>query len=172
MVQPCYVPVYPGAAFLRFQQSVDGRCEHGAGVDDDLEVAELSLLHNGLLVQVSQDVDPGHGLPAAAAAAPAGQSVGGGGRQRHGVGEHVIFKHVAPVSSIFLLQQRQQLQPAGNRTIIKKKTKQKKTGSNYGTSRLHSGAAFQQLINASCCTRTHQQEVESPHQDLSEEHHV
>lgn len=93
---------------------MDGRGEHSSGVDDDLEVAEMSLCDDGFMVQVSQDVHPGHILPAGAAAALRGQSVGGGWRPRDGVGEHVILKHVTLVNAIFLFQQRQHLRPTGN----------------------------------------------------------
>lgn len=87
---------------------MDGRGEHSSWVDNDLGVT----VKRGFLVQVSQDVHPGHILPAGALL---GQSLGGGRRQLDGVGEHVILKQVTQVSPIFIFQQRQKRRPTGKK---------------------------------------------------------
>lgn len=114
VVHPCYIPVNHGAAPEWAYQSVDGCGKHSSGVDNCLHVVELSF-DLGFLVQVCQDVHPRHILPAGAAALQ--QQGLGGGRRRDGVREYVILKHVALVSSIFMFQQRHQLQPTGNRMM-------------------------------------------------------
>lgn len=94
---------------------MDGGDENHSGVHDHLEVHVASVIPDGFVVKVSQDVHPGHVLPAGAAAAFRGRRLGGGRRQHDGVGEDVILKHVAPVGAVLGLQQRQKFQPAGNR---------------------------------------------------------
>lgn len=97
------------------QKSMDGRRDHSSRVDNDLEVAVMSLTNDGFLVQMSQDVHPGHILTAALQ----GQSLGAGRRPSHSVGEHIILKHETMVNTILSFQQRQQLRPTGDRMIKK-----------------------------------------------------
>ena len=91
------------------------RCgEHSSRADDDLKVGVVGLRNDGFVVQVIQDVHSRYLLPVVLWR----QSLIGGGRgKRHVDRKQVILKHVTFVGAIFLLQQRQQLQPADERRI-------------------------------------------------------
>lgn len=78
--------------------------DHASRVDDELAVVVMSRWVDGFLVQMSQDVNPGHILRAGAPEAVQGQSPGAGRRQNDRVGEHVILKRVTLVSTVFFFQ--------------------------------------------------------------------
>ena len=90
------------------QQPVDGGPHHGPGVHYNLVVAPCHGV-GWLVVQVVQDVDPLHFLPACGGAGLGG---GGGRGPGDGGGEDDVLEHVAAARPVFQLQLRQQLRPA------------------------------------------------------------
>lgn len=111
VVHPRNVPVHPDAAVqaVGLEHAVNSDGDDESRVDDDLELFVNVFFGDRLLVEVGQDVH-------ARDAPPAGR-VGPAPWQRHVVGEHVVFKHVAFVSIVLTFQQRQQLCPAGGRKV-------------------------------------------------------
>lgn len=110
VVHPCNLPLNPDTALLGAQDSVNTGGEHSSRVDDDFELNITALFSQGLLVEMIQDIHS-RKVPPKRRRGRSGSR--GGWRQHHIFGKHVILKPVALVDPIFLLQQRQQLQPTG-----------------------------------------------------------
>lgn len=79
---------------------------HSSGVDHDLKILVTRRRYDGFLVEMSQDVHPRYFLPAVLSRR---RLFTVWRRQHEVVGEDVVLKLVALISSKFLLQQGQQL---------------------------------------------------------------